>query len=65
MIKERILTIDDDPDILDVLALTLSEQYEIFQAGNGEEGLKALKQKNPDLIILRLFHASDERAGVL
>jgi len=49
--KEKILTIDDDPDILDVLELTLSEQYEVFQAGNGDEGLHALQQKNPDLII--------------
>ena len=51
MIKARILTIDDDPDILDVLELTLSEQYEVFQANNGEEGLNMLQQKNPDLII--------------
>lgn len=51
MNKEKILTIDDDPDILDVLELTLSEQYEVFQAKNGDEGLKMLQQKNPDLII--------------
>lgn len=51
MLKEKILTVDDDPDILDVLSLTLSEQYEVFQANNGKEGLKVLKQKNPDLII--------------
>ncbi len=51
MIREKILTIDDDPDILDVLELTLSEQYEIFQANNGDEGLRVLRQKNPDLII--------------
>lgn len=51
MRKEKILTIDDDPDILDVLELTLSEQYEVFQAGNGEEGLEILQQRNPDLII--------------
>ncbi|MBN1870117.1 MAG: response regulator [Candidatus Omnitrophica bacterium] len=51
MRKEKILTIDDDPDILDVLALTLSEQYDILQAGNGEDGLQLLQQKNPDLII--------------
>jgi len=51
MIKERILTIDDDPDILDVLELTLSEQYEVLQANNGDEGLRMLQQKNPDLII--------------
>jgi len=51
MRKEKILTIDDDPDILDVLELTLSELYEVFQAGNGDEGLNMLQQKTPDLII--------------
>jgi diguanylate cyclase (GGDEF)-like protein len=51
MRKEKILTIDDDPDILDVLKLTLSEQYEVLQANNGKEGLKTLQQKNPDIII--------------
>ena len=51
MRKEKILTVDDDPDILDVLDLTLSEQYEVFQANNGQEGLKMLQQRNPDLII--------------
>ncbi len=49
--KEKILTIDDDPDILDVLLITLSDQYEITQAANGQEGLQMVQQKNPDLII--------------
>ena len=51
MKKSKILTIDDDPDILDVLNLTLSEQYDVIQAGNGEEGLKMVHQKAPDLIV--------------
>jgi len=51
MNKERILTIDDDPDILDVLDLTLSEFYEVIQAPNGQEGLKMVQTKNPNLVI--------------
>jgi diguanylate cyclase (GGDEF)-like protein len=51
MIKERILTIDDDPDILDVLDLTLSEHYEVVQAANGREGLTLIHNKSPNLII--------------
>lgn len=51
MRREKILTIDDDPDILDVLELTLSEQYDVFQANNGSDGLKIVQQKNPDMII--------------
>lgn len=51
MQRERILTIDDDLDILDVLNLTLSEHFDVIQASNGQEGLALLKGKTPDLII--------------
>lgn len=51
MRKQKILTVDDDLDILDVLSLTLSEYFEIIQAHNGKEALAAVQQKNPDLII--------------
>ncbi len=46
-----ILTIDDDPDILDVLDLTLSEHYNVSQASNGQEALDLLQHIFPDLII--------------
>ncbi len=51
MRKERILIIDDDPDIRDVLNLSLAEHYSISAANNGKEGLEMVKTKNPDLII--------------
>ncbi len=51
MRKEKILIIDDDPDILDVLDLTLSENYTVISAKNGKEGLDLVKAKSPDLII--------------
>jgi len=49
--NEVILTIDDDPDILDVLNLTLAEYYEIVVARNGAEGLEILKTRTPNLIV--------------
>lgn len=51
MKRPKILTVDDDPDILDVLAITLSEQYDIVQAHNGDEGLKIVRSTIPDLIV--------------
>jgi len=51
MRREKILTIDDDSDILDVLELTLSEFYDVLQASNGKEGLTLVQQTIPDLII--------------
>ncbi len=55
MPKDLILTIDDDPDILDVLDLTLSEFYEVLPAPNGLEGLKLVQTKNPSLVICDLM----------
>jgi CheY-like chemotaxis protein len=49
----KILIIDDDPDI--VLAVRLCLQgagHEVFDARNGEQGLRRLPEVKPDLIIL-------------
>jgi diguanylate cyclase (GGDEF)-like protein len=51
MKRQRILIIDDDPDILDVLELTLKEQFDVCLASNGAEGLAKVKAFQPDLII--------------
>jgi len=49
----RILIVDDDPDIRDVLKLTLSEEnYEIIEACDGEEALKIINSKPLDLVLL-------------
>ncbi|MBI4309358.1 MAG: response regulator [Candidatus Omnitrophica bacterium] len=51
MRKEKVLIIDDDPDILDVLELTLCEHYTVIAARNGKEGLDLVKAKAPDMVI--------------
>lgn len=52
---QKILVIDDSPDMLKVLDLLLSEYgYEVFIAINGEIGLQLLAEHNPNLIILDL-----------
>ena len=53
MVQSRILIVDDDPDILDVLEITLSEgNYEILKAMEGEEALRIIKTKPLDLVLL-------------
>jgi diguanylate cyclase (GGDEF)-like protein len=53
VVKPRILIVDDDPDILDVLEITLSEEnHEIFKAMDGEEALRIIKSKPLDLVLL-------------
>ncbi|MDD5020113.1 MAG: response regulator [Candidatus Omnitrophica bacterium] len=53
MPKTRIIIIDDDPDIRDVLNLTLTEEgYEVLEAENGLEGVDLIKNKAPNLVIV-------------
>jgi diguanylate cyclase (GGDEF)-like protein len=49
----KILVVDDDPDIRDILKLTLSEEnYEVLEAVDGEEALKIITTKAPHLVLL-------------
>jgi diguanylate cyclase (GGDEF)-like protein len=49
----RILIVDDDPDIRDILKLTLSEEnYEVLEASDGEEALKIINSKPLNLVLL-------------
>lgn len=49
----KILLVDDEPDILEILKYNLSSQgYQISTAKNGIEGVEKAKKKIPHLIIL-------------
>jgi len=49
----KILLVDDEPDILEILSYNLSaEGYDVYTAKNGVEGVAKAKKKNPHLIIL-------------
>ncbi|MGD1995646.1 MAG: response regulator [Anaerolineae bacterium] len=49
----KILIIEDDPDMVTALRMPLeAEDYEVFTASSGEEGLEKVKGIEPDLIIL-------------
>ena len=49
----KILIIDDDPDIVTAVRLTLeSAGHQIVSANSGKEGLGKVKVEHPDLIIL-------------
>ena len=49
----KILLVDDEPDILEILKYNLSSQgYQVFTAKNGVEGVEKAKKKKPHLIIL-------------
>lgn len=53
MTRRRVLIVDDDESIRALLRLTLpTEEYEVAEAVDGEDGLKMLVETDPDLILL-------------
>jgi len=55
--KDRlVLVVDDDPDILQTLALCLStEGYNVLMAANGQEALDVLSREKPAVVLLDLM----------
>ncbi len=53
--KHKILIVDDEPDILHVLNLLLSEQYETLTASNGLDSINLAKSWGPDLILMDIM----------
>jgi two-component system, OmpR family, response regulator len=49
----RILIVDDDPDLCDACAAVLRDEgYEVRVAGSAADGLRALREQRPDLVVL-------------
>jgi len=54
--QERIVVIEDEPDILEVLQYNLSrEGYRVVTSRDGEEGLESIRNEDPDLVLLDLM----------
>jgi PAS domain S-box-containing protein len=49
---DKLLLIDDEPDILRVLSMSLkADGYEVVSAQNGPEGIAAFEKEKPDIVI--------------
>ncbi|MCD0490186.1 response regulator transcription factor [Pedobacter sp. MC2016-14] len=55
-VKQKILIVDDEPDILELVEYNLKKEgYQVFVANNGQEGIALAKKVHPDLIILDIM----------
>lgn len=52
MYKLKVIAVDDEPDILELLATTLEGDYNFIPASCGKEFLEKAKKEIPDIIIL-------------
>ncbi len=56
MAKPKILVIEDEADILEVITYNLErEGHKVISCRNGEQGLSRIRTDNPDLVILDLM----------
>jgi CheY-like chemotaxis protein len=56
MSKKYILVVDDDPDLVETVAMMLeSKGCEVGMAYDGIEGEESIKQRRPDLVILDIM----------
>jgi DNA-binding response OmpR family regulator len=56
MKKSRILVVDDEPDLVELVRHHLvREHYDVVTAGDGETGLAEARRKVPDLVVLDLM----------
>ena len=54
--KQKILVVDDEPHIVNLVRLTLSgDKYEVYSAYSGKEAIELAKKISPNLIILDLM----------
>jgi len=63
---DKILIVDDDPDIIDAVTMILeSQDYQVLAARDGVEGLAVLKSEKPSLMILDLLMPKMDGFAVL
>ncbi|MDR4506016.1 MAG: response regulator [Candidatus Scalindua sp.] len=60
MADQKILIIDDDPDIAEAMRMPLeANSYNVITADCGREGLRKAREEMPDLIILDVMMETD------
>ena len=49
--RRAILVVEDNPEILELINLQLRDQYTVYVAQNGRQGLELARRERPDLIV--------------
>jgi len=63
---KKILCIEDDPDMIEYVKLVLGKAgYDVIGADGGVQGLEAMHEEQPDLILLDLMMPGMDGAEVL
>jgi len=56
MVKKKIILIEDEAELVQLMKMRLmANNYEVFVAYDGEDGLKKIQQDKPDLVLLDII----------
>jgi two-component system, OmpR family, alkaline phosphatase synthesis response regulator PhoP len=50
--RRKILVIDDEPDLVEMIRMALERMFVVSTAYNGKEGVAKAKEERPDVIVL-------------
>lgn len=53
--RSTVLLVDDDPSLLDLLEVVLSESFECVRAHDGEAAMEAMAEWRPDVVVLDIM----------
>ena len=53
--KKKILIVDDDPAIINLLQMSIKETYDVILAYNGKEALEKVNDHSPDLVLMDIM----------
>jgi two-component system alkaline phosphatase synthesis response regulator PhoP len=53
--QAKVLIIDDEPDLVEMLRMALERKFEVIVAFNGKEGVAKAKGEKPDAIVLDIM----------
>jgi two-component system phosphate regulon response regulator PhoB len=57
---KKILVVDDQPQLLELVAVTLQDNYQVLFAENGQQAIEVAQTEHPDLILLDvMLYGSD------
>lgn len=52
---QKILVVDDNPDIRRLLAITLGKEYEVLEASDGADAIRAVHTHHPKAVLLDIM----------
>jgi CheY-like chemotaxis protein len=55
MAPKRVLIVDDDPEVLETLTVSLEDRYDVAVAANGRDALRSVLAAHFDAIVLDLM----------